>query len=60
MRSEHDYKVNLKAELEIRHLNDKLDHLINHQLISILEAQESQMEMLNELMAFHQKPNPGE
>ncbi|ARN85362.1 DUF1003 domain-containing protein [Candidatus Nucleicultrix amoebiphila] len=28
MRSEHDYEVNLKAELEIRHLNLKLDHYI--------------------------------
>ncbi len=58
LRSEHDYKVNLKAELEIRHLNDKLDHLINHQLISILETQESQIEMLNELMGMSQKDNP--
>ena len=26
-----DYKINLKAELEIRHLNEKLDHLLMHQ-----------------------------
>lgn len=28
LRSENDYRVNLKAELEIRHLNEKLDYLI--------------------------------
>ena len=27
-RSRNDYQVNLKAELEIRHLHEKLDHLI--------------------------------
>jgi Predicted membrane protein len=27
LRAENDYKVNLKAELEIRHLHEKLDHL---------------------------------
>ena len=28
LRSEHDYRINLKAELEIRHLNDKILYLI--------------------------------
>ena len=31
LRSEHDYRINLKAELEIRHLHEKLDHLLSHQ-----------------------------
>ncbi len=31
MRSENDYQVNLKAELEIRHLHEKIDHLLMHQ-----------------------------
>ena len=30
LRSQHDYQVNLKAELEIRHLHDKIDHLLSH------------------------------
>ena len=31
LRSQNDYRVNLKAELEIRHLHEKLDHLISRQ-----------------------------
>src|SRR5437867_7525581 len=30
-RPENDYKVNLKAELEIRHLHEKIDHLLRRQ-----------------------------
>lgn len=51
LRSEHDFKINLKAELEVRHLNEKLDHLINHQWQNLLETQQVQLDMLNELMA---------
>jgi uncharacterized membrane protein len=29
LRSESDSRVNLKAELEIRHLHEKMDHLIS-------------------------------
>lgn len=29
LRSQHDYQINLKAELEIRHLHEKTDHLLN-------------------------------
>ncbi|WP_199553331.1 DUF1003 domain-containing protein [Sandaracinobacteroides hominis] len=32
LRARNDYQVNLKAELEIRHLHDKLDHLHRRQL----------------------------
>lgn len=39
-RAEHDYKVNLKAEIEIRLLNEKIDHLIIHQNKKLLEIQE--------------------
>lgn len=31
LKSENDYRVNLKAELEIRALNDKIDHLLEQQ-----------------------------
>jgi len=30
-RGEHDYKINLKAELEIKLLSEKIDHLLVHQ-----------------------------
>lgn len=31
LRSENDYKINLKAELEIRHLHEKMDHSVKQQ-----------------------------
>lgn len=49
MRSEHDYKVNLKAELEIRQLHEKLDHLLSHQWERLVEIQEIQLELMSEL-----------
>ena len=49
LRAEHDYKVNLKAELEIRHLHEKLDHLLKHQWTRLLEIQEIQLELMKEL-----------
>lgn len=49
MRSENDYKTNLKAELEIQHINEKIDKLINDQWKHLLEIQQMQMEMIEEL-----------
>ena len=48
-RAMHDYQVNLKAELEIRHLNQKIDHLMSHQWERLVEIQELQMDLMNEL-----------
>ena len=45
-RAGHDYQVNLKAELEIRHLHQKLDHLLSHQWERLVEIQEVQIEFL--------------
>jgi len=44
-----DYQVNLKAELEIRHLNQKVDHLLSHQWERLVEIQEIQLELINEV-----------
>ena len=49
LRSEHDYRINLKAELEIRHLHEKIDHLLMAQWQRLLEIQEMQMELIEEL-----------
>lgn len=49
LRSEHDYQINLKAELEIRHLHEKLDHLLSHQWERLVEIQQMQLELLSEL-----------
>jgi uncharacterized membrane protein len=48
-RSEHDYKVNLKAELEIRLLHEKIDHLMIHQNQRLLDIQELQLDYLEDL-----------
>jgi len=48
LRSEYDYRVNLKAELEIRHLNAKVDQLMTHQWSRLMEIQRIQMELLEE------------
>jgi uncharacterized membrane protein len=48
-RSRNDYQVNLKAELEIRHLHEKMDHLVNRQWQRLAEIQEVQIELLQEL-----------
>ncbi len=44
-----DYQVNLKAELEIRHLHQKVDHLLSHQWERLIEIQEIQMELISEV-----------
>jgi uncharacterized membrane protein len=49
LRSEHDYRVDLKAELEIRHLHEKMDHLLITQWQRLLEIQEVQTELMEEL-----------
>lgn len=49
-RGEHDYKVNLKAELEIRLLHEKVDHLIMHQYKRMLDIQELQMDYLEDIL----------
>jgi uncharacterized membrane protein len=49
IRSKHDYQVNLKAELEIRMLHEKVDHLILNQQQRLFEMQQMQLEMLEEI-----------
>ena len=50
LRGEHDYKINLKAELEIKLLSEKIDHLLVHQSKRLLEIQEVQTDYLEDLM----------
>jgi len=49
LRVQQDYQVNLKAELEIRNLQEKIDHLIFKQWQRLLEIQEIQTEFMGEL-----------
>ncbi len=50
-RSKKDFMINLKAELEIRILHEKLDHLIMHQQQELIEIQKIQIDMMNDIIA---------
>jgi uncharacterized membrane protein len=54
LRSEHDYRINLKAELEIRNLHEKMDHLLVNQWQRLINIQEIQMELMEEIV--HKPP----
>ena len=45
-RSENDYMINLKAELEVRSLHQKIDLLLEEQIKTLFESQEKQLEIL--------------
>jgi len=49
MRSEYDYIVNMKAEVEIRNLHEKIDHMIQVQWQRLIETQQLQIELLEEM-----------
>jgi uncharacterized membrane protein len=49
-RAKKDYMINLKSELEIRILHEKLDHLIIHQQHELIEIQKVQIEMMNDIL----------
>ncbi|RYF87524.1 MAG: DUF1003 domain-containing protein [Chitinophagaceae bacterium] len=48
-RGVHDYMVNLKSEIEVRNLHQKLDLLITEQMKTLFEIQKLQMEMMEEI-----------
>jgi len=49
-RAKKDYMINLKSELEIRMLHEKIDHLIMHQEQSMIEIQKVQMDMMEDIL----------
>lgn len=49
-RARNDYMVNLKAELEIRELHEKIDHLIIKKEQELVEVQRNQVEKLSFLL----------
>lgn len=55
MRAKNDYMVNLKSELEIRMLHEKIDHLIMHQEQSLIELQKVQIDMMNDIISKIEK-----
>jgi uncharacterized membrane protein len=48
-RAEYDFKVNLKAETEIRLLHEKLDHILLHQNQSMVELFQLHLDILQQM-----------
>ena len=48
-RSENDYLINLKAELEVRGLHQKIDLLLEQQIKTLFESQAKQLEILKDI-----------
>ena len=55
-RAVQDYQINLKAELEIRHLHEKIDHLLLTHSERLMEIQQYQTELLQRIL----KEEPGQ
>ena len=49
-RAKNDYMVNLKSELEIRMLHEKIDQLLITQEENLLEMQQIQVDLMNEMI----------
>ncbi|ASZ10839.1 DUF1003 domain-containing protein [Chitinophaga pendula] len=62
-RAKNDYMINLKSELEVRILHDKIDHLLLRQQQDMMELQQAQMDTLREithaLKLIHQDVHKG-
>ncbi len=54
-RAKKDYIINLKSEVEIRGLHEKLDHLLIHQQQHLLEIQQMQIELLQDILTRVEK-----
>ena len=62
LRSEHDYQINMKAEIEIRKLHEKIDHLLMHQWQRLMEIQQLQVDLIEEISQISlkgEKPDSG-
>ena len=49
LHAESDYQINLKAELEIRQLHEKLDFMLQRQWDRLMEIQQIQVELMHEM-----------
>lgn len=54
-RAKKDYMINLKSELEIRVLHEKLDHLMLYQQQELIEIQKVQIDMMNDILKRMEK-----
>jgi uncharacterized membrane protein len=58
--AQHDYEVNLKAELEVRLLHDKLDLLRDKQWSELVRMQQDQLELLDHLLTSNLSRPPSD
>jgi uncharacterized membrane protein len=56
-RNENDYVVNLKAEIEIRTLHQKIDLLMQEQFKKLIESQAEQIKLLQSIIRENEKHN---
>ena len=54
--ADEDYRTNLKAEIEIASLHEKIDHLLHSQWEQLIEMQEVQLDLLQQIATIHGKP----
>ena len=57
VRGEYDYKIDLKAELEIQSLHSKIDHLMRLQMQKLMELQQLQLDFIDDA---RKAPHPPE
>ena len=50
MQAQHDYEVNVKSELEIMQVHEKLDEMRERDWASLVDAQNRQIELLQQLL----------
>jgi len=56
MQADQDFRVNLKAEIEVASLHEKIDHLLHAQWERMVEMQQVQIELLQELAGRRKAP----
>lgn len=54
-RAQNDYQINLKAELEIKLIHEKLDHILSRQWEKLMQIQELQIEQLSEINSIKKR-----
>lgn len=59
LRAEHDFEINLKAEIEIRKLHEKIDHLLMHQWQRLMDIQQLQVNLMEEISQLSIKQEEG-
>lgn len=58
-KAEHDYMINLKAEMQIKHLHDKIDLIIIEEMKKLFTVQAQQLTILKEIEKHYKKDMSG-